>query len=163
MKTVTRKTRKKTPAAPTIDLITHGSLETLEQQLQVLVTRLDRLKKENEEYRRFIENHRTGKDERLSRTEEALREHELAAARLQEMLKAREEAFQKLQALSVGQKDQIARLTLQVDALKAALQQRSRTDDETASGRSPNGEKIRQKVRAALDKLEQLEKMMQST
>lgn len=149
-----RNTKSKSTRSGSFELVQNGSLDILESKISELLGSLQEVTTENARLRnRMTEPGMPEKDKTVEEKENIIRRQQI-------MLKSKEAAFLELQNAFIEQRMQIEGLILENSNLR---QGRHVPSEEMPPTRPDEGtrERIRSKLETVMQKLDQLEKMIQ--
>ncbi len=162
MKTVIRKNRAREPKFSAVPSIADG-VNQLEQRIYKCVERIHELEQQNTEYQLFYQKHKHGVDQTKHHLSKELVQKDQMMIRLQAALQSKDAQIKDLQETVTRQEKTVAALTHETLQLKQELNEVRLDLQEPviAPVNSQMTERIRERIHAVLNKLDQLERMVQ--
>jgi chromosome segregation ATPase len=163
MKTTTRKTKSKESRVSAVPSMT-DLINQLEQRIYQCVERIHQLEQQNTEYQLFYQKHKHGVDQTRHHLSKELVQKDQMMIRLQAVLKSKDAQILDLQETIAQQDKAVVSITNEYEQLKQELKRVRQDLNEPAEmpGNAKTIERVRERIHAVLNKLDQLERMMQS-
>lgn len=162
MKTATRKTKTRDPKYTAVPSMS-DMVNQLEQRIYKCVERIHELEQQNTEYQLFYQKHKHGVDQTKHHLSKELVQKDQMMIRLQAALKSKDSQNHDLQETIARQEQAMIALSNNNQQL---IQELNNLRQGTAEpGLMPDNtlmtERIRERIHAVLNKLDQLERMVQ--
>ncbi len=160
MKTSSRKRNRE--SRPSTDTHLPELLSQMETRLYRCVERIHELEQQNTEYEIYYEKHKHGIEQSRQQIVKQLEQKEQILESLRQTLAGRENQIQDLKNILRQKEQNLQKLSQEFEQLKQELQQTQRIIPATTdpTDESETMERIRERIRHVLYKLDQLERMV---
>ena len=154
---------KKAKTTGGIELVSDNQFDLLEIKVLQLLRELQETKDERDRLRSDLESSQSGLSESLEGKNKELETKEQVLRRQQSVLKTKETAIQELQQALTEQREQNETLLSETRELKEELERLKTVEPENGSIDQESKDQIRYRLEKVVDKLDQLEKIIQTS
>ncbi len=152
---------KKPKATSGLELVSNNNFDLLEIKVLQLLRELQETKDERDRLRSDLESSQSGLSESLIHKDKELENKEQVLRRQQSVLKTKETALQELQQALAEQREQNEALVSETRELREEIERLKMSEPDNGSMDQASKDQIRYRLEKVIQKLDQLEKIVQ--
>jgi chromosome segregation ATPase len=163
LKGTAKNKKSKATGSSALELVSNNQFDLLEIKVLQLLRELQETKDERDRLRTDLENSQSGLSESLEAKSKELESKEQILRRQQSVLKTKETSLQELQQALTEQREQVETLAAENQSIKEEMEKLKTRATEAVPMDQESRDQIRYRMEKVVQKLDQLEKIIQTS